>query len=291
VSGNSAAATGGVSGFSIGVGGISNSGGTLALTSSTVVGNEVSLPNGGFLPPVGGVSDFFGGSLTISNSLIAAQRGGPNCYGPDSDAGYNLDDGTSCAFSSANNSLSSADPLLDPAGLKDNGGPTQTVALLSGSPAIDAIPTGINGCGTTIATDQRGAARPTGPGCDIGAFEFVVQTLSVAIDIKPGGVPNAINPDSNGVIPVAILSTSTFDAPAQVDTTSLAFGRTGSEASLTRCNAPEDVNGDGTSDVLCRFTTQKTGFQTGDTQGVLTGKTLGGTPIRGADSVVVVPAG
>jgi hypothetical protein len=60
---------------------------------------------------------------------------------------------------------------LDPAGLVSNGGPTWTIALLSGSPAIDRIPPGTNGCGTTITTDQRGVARPHGGGCDIGAYE------------------------------------------------------------------------------------------------------------------------
>jgi hypothetical protein len=57
------------------------------------------------------------------------------------------------------------DPKLG--SLADNGGPTLTMALLPGSPAIDA--------GSAVgapATDQRGVARPQGPGVDIGAFEF-----------------------------------------------------------------------------------------------------------------------
>jgi len=180
--------------------------------------------------------------------------------------------------------------LLDPAGLKDNGGATQTIALLAGSPGVDAIPSGVNGCGTTITTDQRGVSRPQGSGCDIGAFELVPQTLIVSIDIKPGELPNAVNPQSSGKTPVAVLSTAAFNAPGQVDTASLKFGRTGNEMSLSSCSPPQDVNGDGLPDVLCRFTTQKTGFQAGDTQGVLTGKTVGGTPIRGTDSVVIVPS-
>jgi uncharacterized repeat protein (TIGR01451 family) len=180
VSRNSASAPGGPTAFSAAVGGISNSGGTLTLTSSTISHNSVSEPNGGFTPPVAGVSDF-GGTLTIANSLIALQSGGPNCYGPNSDAGYNLDDGTSCGFSAVDHSLSSTDPLLDPAGLKDNGGATQTIALVLGSPAIDAIPSGINGCGTTIMTDQRGVSRPQGTACDIGAFEFVPPGADLSI--------------------------------------------------------------------------------------------------------------
>ena len=59
------------------------------------------------------------------------------------------------------------DPKLAPF-LENNGGPTQTLALQGGSPAIDA---GNNSSG--LATDQRGAgfARMSGNGTDIGAFE------------------------------------------------------------------------------------------------------------------------
>jgi uncharacterized repeat protein (TIGR01451 family) len=192
VSGNSASAPGGPGAFSTAVGGISNSGGTLSLAFVTLAGNSVSEPNGGFLPPVGGVSNFFGGTLTAQNSLIAGQSGGPNCYGfaASSDGGYNLDDGTTCGFSSTNHSLSNTDPLLDPAGLKDNGGPTQTIALEPGSPAIDAIPSAVNGCGTTITTDQRGVNRPQGPGCDIGAFELMPSGADLAI--TKSGTPNPV---------------------------------------------------------------------------------------------------
>jgi hypothetical protein len=56
------------------------------------------------------------------------------------------------------------DPQLRPLG--DNGGDTMTHALLPGSPARDAAGS------TCAATDQRGVARPDGPACDIGAFEY-----------------------------------------------------------------------------------------------------------------------
>jgi hypothetical protein len=49
------------------------------------------------------------------------------------------------------------------------------------------------------------------------------------------------------------------------------------------------VNRDGNPDLLCRFSTQKTGFQAGDTEGVLTGLTIAGTSIRGTDAVTIVP--
>src|SRR5215469_11597574 len=77
---------------------------------------------------------------------------------------------------SATGSLNNTDPLLDPAGLANNGGPTQTIALVLGSPAIDAIP--LDSCtdqmGNPLKADQREFPR-TDAGeqvCDIGAYEF-----------------------------------------------------------------------------------------------------------------------
>ena len=64
------------------------------------------------------------------------------------------------------------------------------------------------------------------------------------IDIKPGSVDNPIKRGSSGTTPVAILSTTTFSAPARVVLTSLTFGRTGDEASFKKCDTPRDVNGD-----------------------------------------------
>jgi len=52
--------------------------------------------------------------------------------------------------------------------LADNGGPTDTHALIKGSPGVDAAPVDSD----CPATDQRGIARPQGGGCDIGAFEL-----------------------------------------------------------------------------------------------------------------------
>jgi uncharacterized delta-60 repeat protein len=148
--------------------------------------------------------------------------------------------------------------------------------------------------GTALQADGKiVVAGQGGPGSDFALARYLGDptAMTVAIDIKPGAVPNPINPRSKGSTPVAVLSTGTFDAPAQVDTSSLEFGHTGNEASLAFCSPPQDVNGDGQPDLLCHFTTVRAGFQTGDTQGVLTGRTVGGTPIRGTDSVVIVPTG
>lgn len=217
VSGNSASATGGTGAFSSAVGGISNSGGSLSLISVTLAGNSVSEPNGGFLPPIGGVSNFFGGTLIAQNSLVAGQSGGPNCFGlaASSDGGYNLDDGTSCGFSSANHSLSNTNPMLDPAGLKDNGGPTQTIALLLGSPPIDAIPPGVNGCGTTITSDQRSVNRPQDAGCDIGAFELVRDTTPPVITVPGPITTNATSP-AGAAVSYSVSATDPDDAVASL---------------------------------------------------------------------------
>jgi hypothetical protein len=83
-------------------------------------------------------------------------------------AGHNLDSDGSC-FLTATGDLPKHNPLLGP--LAFNGGPTETQALLAGSPAIDAGAT--DGC---PQFDQRGVARPQGRACDIGAYERVPPT-------------------------------------------------------------------------------------------------------------------
>ncbi|MDH7499464.1 MAG: YncE family protein [candidate division NC10 bacterium] len=116
------------------------------------------------------------------------------------------------------------------------------------------------------------------------------KPLEVAIDIKPGSSPNSINPKSQGKIPVAILSSPDFNAAAKVDITSLTFGRTGDENSLSFVNpSAQDVNGDGLPDLMCHFWTQQCGFQVGDTEGTLKGKTLDGVSFQAKDSIRIVP--
>jgi hypothetical protein len=105
-------------------------------------------------------------SATFTNTIIASNKaaGGPDCSQNLPSAGHNLESHTSCGFNNAVGDMQNTDPKLGP--LANNGGPTQTLALLSGSPAIDA--------GSDMACpsiDQRGVSRPQGPHCDIGAFE------------------------------------------------------------------------------------------------------------------------
>ena len=113
---------------------------------------------------------------------------------------------------------------------------------------------------------------------------FMVQ--EVAIDIKPGSFPNSINPKSRGRIPVAILTTDTFDATT-VDPTTVRFGPTGTEAAPVQ-SAFEDVNGDLETDMIFHFQTQVTGIACGDTKASLTGETFDRQMIQGADSIKTV---
>lgn len=115
-----------------------------------------------------------------------------------------------------------------------------------------------------------------------------VIAFEVPIDIMPGSDTNPINPNNPGKIPVAILSTPDFDATTEVDKTSLTFGRTGDENSLSKCSENADVNGDGRDDVVCSFETQDTGFVMGDTEGILRGRRVDSTPFEGRDSVIIV---
>jgi hypothetical protein len=118
---------------------------------------------------------------------------------------------------------------------------------------------------------------------------FLVAPVNVSI--KPGSTPPVkLNPRSHGKIPVAILSTATFNALTNVDATSLLFGGTGKENSLAFCNpGGEDVNGDGLLDLVCHFNTESVGIKSGDTTLILTGKTFQGTPIIGQEAIVTVP--
>jgi hypothetical protein len=111
-------------------------------------------------------------------------------------------------------------------------------------------------------------------------------TLQVAIDIKPGGSPNSINPGSNGNIPVAVLTTDSFDA-SSVDPSTVRFGLTGEEAAPLRSSL-EDVDGDGDLDLVLHFATQQTGILCGGSSARLTGQTFDGQQIEGSDSVKTV---
>ena len=166
--------------------------GTATITNSTFSGNSAEAGGAVFTLPMSTTtitnSTFSGnsatgssratieadGSITLRSTIVANTTQGSNCRGSITDGGYNIDDDNTCNLSQST-SLPDTEPLLA-SSLANNGGPTQTIALLKGSPAINAIPPDANGCGTEIKTDQRGVKRPQGSGCDIGAYEKKVRS-------------------------------------------------------------------------------------------------------------------
>jgi CSLREA domain-containing protein len=180
ISGNSGNAHGG---------GILNfGGGTVNVTNSTIIGNTAH----GSIGEGGGIQNF-AGTVTVKNSIIALNSStveGPDVNGTFASAGYNLigkiDGSTGFAdpTDQTGTIASPLNPMLGP--LQYNGGPTRTIALLTGSPAIDKGTS--NGLTGNLNTDQRGAgfrrtfdspAIPNaagGDGTDIGAFERGTRT-------------------------------------------------------------------------------------------------------------------
>jgi hypothetical protein len=145
-------------------GGIFNEG-TLRVTNSTFSANSANERRGGAIGDAG----FTDSMVTLRKTIMAKSRSGGNCSGFGFiDGRFNIDSGTSCGFERANKSLPATKPLLDPAGLSDNGGPTKTIALQPDSPAVDLV--GERAC-PPPETDQRGVDRPQGAACDSGAFE------------------------------------------------------------------------------------------------------------------------
>jgi CSLREA domain-containing protein len=138
--------------------------GYLSITSSTITNNSVAVgfPDnaaGVVVPPADTPPRAF---LTTLHSTIIASNSGADCNRDFGVTGYhNLSSDTSCGFTGAGD-LQSTNPLLG--ALQDNGGPTLTHALSSGSPAING-----GQAAECPDTDQRLA--PRGASCDIGSYE------------------------------------------------------------------------------------------------------------------------
>ncbi len=136
-------------------------------------------------------------------------------------------------------------------------------------------------------------ADPNGDGCvTIFDQEILFQPyIEIQIDIKPGSDPNSINLGSAGVIPVAILSTQSFDATT-VDPQTITLS--GASVKLAGKSAKylahkEDVNGDGLTDLVCQVYTAQFFIEAGSSIAVLEGTTYDGTSIHGEDIVQIVP--
>lgn len=117
--------------------------------------------------------------------------------------------------------------------LATNGGSTQTLALLTGSPATDAVPA-VN----CPATDQRGVSRPQGTGCDIGAFEVTVEAdLAVTETVTPN--PAMVSDNLTWIITVANNGSADATGVKVIDALPVSgFNFTSAIASQGTCDAP-----------------------------------------------------
>jgi YVTN family beta-propeller protein len=113
--------------------------------------------------------------------------------------------------------------------------------------------------------------------------------IPVDIDIKPGSETNSINLGSNGNVPVAIFSTTDFDA-TNVDplTIKLAGADVRIRGKGDSMRFYEDVDGDGLLDILVHVDTRALELSSTNTVAVLTGQTFDGIKIRGEDTVTIV---
>jgi predicted outer membrane repeat protein len=155
-----------------------SSSGSLTLNHVTVTTNTADW-NGGNDGDGGGIRRITG-PVRFKNTIITgnddtSQAGRDDCYGTMTSQGYNLvGSGTGCP--TIGTDQATTDALLDP--LTDNGGETETHALLVGSPAVERIPDGVSDCAASVSLDQRGVIRAagfaqgTGELCDVGAYEY-----------------------------------------------------------------------------------------------------------------------
>lgn len=120
---------------------------------------------------------------------------------------------------------------------------------------------------------------------------YCESTVNVAIDIKPDSTPNCYNNNGKGVIPVAILSSSSFDAtqvdPGQVSLNGQTVKVSGKSDKYLAHS--EDINSDGLMDIVVQIADTDGTYQVGDTVATLTGETLSGQDFQGTDSICIVP--
>lgn len=131
------------------------------------------------------------------------------------------------------------------------------------------------------------------PGSDFSGFPdwqpIVPSVVTVRVNIKPGTTRNPICLSSDRLIPVAIVTTDTFDATT-IDPSTVCFGDAEDPAQRDCTEAYgngriEDVNGYGRPDLLLNYETSRTGIDLGDTRTCLTAETFDGVEVEGCDAI------
>jgi hypothetical protein len=131
-----------------------------------------------------------------------------------------------------------------------------------------------------LVVEKDGVVMSYGPGA---------RGLLVRIDIKPGSAANTINLNSNGVVPVAILSDESFDS-TQLDPLSilLASSSVRLRGKGTPMTSIEDSNGDGRRDLVVHVETKDLALTSRAVSAVLIGRTFAGVDVIGRDQVIIV---
>ncbi len=140
--------------------------------------------------------------------------------------------------------------------------------------------------GPTCYADRSVVFPPDEP----GLVEIGDGPAEIAIDVKPGSAENPVQPGASGALPVALLSSATFDARS-VDAPTVRLGAAGIARLQDGSFQAElrDADADGDLDVVAHFSLADVALAPDATEVVLTGRTLAGVPFRGRDGVRVVP--
>ena len=138
---------------------------------------------------------------------------------------------------------------------------------------------------------RDGSSAPSNGSYTLIISGVVPAEQNIVIDIKPGNKQETkINPKAKGVVPVALLSSDTFDALA-IDQSALRFGATGDEDSLAHCQKEgKDVNGDGRPDLVCHFDNERAEFDMSVLEGTVKGKGKDGKRFKGTGHLKVYGA-
>ena len=121
--------------------------------------------------------------------------------------------------------------------------------------------------------------------------QFVPPPITVVeVDIKPESESNVVNFSSRGVIAVAILASDSFDV-AEVLATTLAFGPDGAAPIHKHGGHAQDIDQDGSTDLVSHYRTEETGIAFGETGACVTGETRDGRLFEGCDAITTVPCG
>jgi predicted outer membrane repeat protein len=173
---------------------VNDSGHDLILDNTTIAGNTAQRGGGLFLG-----ANSFASSSHLKNLIVSNNDGG-NCAAAIPSPKW-VDEGGNIVFPDNTCPGLVADPKLGP--LADNGGPTQTMALLAGSPAIDHVVDCTGLSGQALTTDQRGFPRPQGSACDSGAYEASLLAMAFKGFFAPiANLPEVNNENAGRAIPI-----------------------------------------------------------------------------------------